>query len=186
MVVSGDMPPQDPEQARWFAAELLPHESKLRAWLRSRFGPATEIDDIVQEAFMRVLHERSRRVLLSPKAFLFTTARNLAIDQLRRRTTNRTEPLVENEDLAVLEGGEGIPETLARHQDLALLTEAIQSLPERCRQVFTLCKVYGLSQREIADRLGISEHTVSAQLTIGFNKCADYVAQRREDRKGLP
>ncbi|MEI8088806.1 MAG: RNA polymerase sigma factor [Opitutaceae bacterium] len=180
------MPPQDPEQARWFANELLPHEPKLRAWLRSRFGPATEIDDIVQEAFMRVLHERSRRVLLSPKAFLFTTARNLAIDQLRRRTTNRTEPLVENEALAVLEGGEGIPETLAHHQDLALLTEAIQSLPERCRQVFTLCKVYGLSQREIAERLGISEHTVSAQLTIGFNKCADYVAQRREDRKGFP
>ena len=186
MVLSGDMPPQDPEQAHWFATELLPHEPKLRAWLRKRFGPSTEIDDIMQEAFLRVLHERSRRVLLSPKAFFFTTARTLAIDQLRRRATNRAESLVENEALSVLEEGEGIPETLARHQDLALLTDAIQSLPERCRQVFTLCKVYGLSQRAIAERLGISEHTVSAQLTIGFNKCADYVDRRREDRKGLP
>ena len=60
------------------------------------------------------------------------------------------------------------------------MTEAIQSLPDRCRQIFTLRKVYGMSQQQIAQRLGISEHTVSAQLTIGVRKCTDYVLRRRE------
>lgn len=174
------MPPQDPELARWFEAELLPNEPKLRAWLQRHFGVSSDIDDIVQETYLRALDEHRRRRLLSPRAFLFTTARNLAVDLFRRKARTRTESFVEADSLAVLEEKEGIPEALARRHDLDLLAEAIRALPKRCRQVFTLCKVYGLSQREIARRLGISEHTVSAQLTIGLNKCADYVAARRE------
>jgi len=84
--------------------------------------------------------------------------------------------------MAVLDEREDIPETIARNQELAFLTEAIQSLPDRCRQVFTLRKVYGLSQKEIAEKLGVSEHTVSAQLTIGIHKCTEYVLRERNRR----
>jgi RNA polymerase sigma-70 factor (ECF subfamily) len=81
-----------------------------------------------------------------------------------------------------LDERDGIPETVARNQELALLTEAIQSLPARCRQIFTLRKLYGLSQREIAHRLGISESTVSNQLIIGIEKCTDFFAARGAGR----
>ena len=57
------------------------------------------------------------------------------------------------------------------------MTKAIQSLPDRCRQVFTLRKVYGLSQKEVARELGISEKTVSAQIAIGMRKCTSFVAR---------
>ncbi len=166
-------------EARWFAEQVQPHEPLLRAWLRGRVPSRDDVDDIVQEAYVRVLRARGRGELRSPKAFLFTTARNLAIDRLRLSRTARTEPLVENEALAVLDEGAGIPESLARNQELALLTEAIQSLPDRCRQVFTLRKVYGLSQREIAQKLGLSENTVSAQLTIGLHKCTAFMLRHR-------
>ena len=69
---------------------------------------------------------------------------------------------MENEALSVLGEDDGIPESVARNQELELLTQAIQSLPDRCRRIFTLRKVYGLSQADIAQRLGISENTVSA------------------------
>lgn len=165
--------------SRWFAEHLQPHESLLRAWLFSRVQGVADVDDIVQEAYVRVLRAREHGEVRSPKAFLFATARNLVLDAMRRARVARTEPLVENEALAVLDDATGAPEALVRDQELALLTEAIQSLPERCRQVFTLRKVYGLSQREIAQRLKISEHTVSAQLTIGLQKCTAYLRAQR-------
>ena len=171
------MPPPDSELGQWFAAHVQPHEAMLRAWLRRRFESSVELDDIVQEAYVRVLRAREGGPLASPKAFLFATARNLALDRLRRHEVSRTELLGEIDSLHVLDEREGIPETLARTQELALLTQAIQSLPTRCRQILTLRKLYGLSHREIAARLGLSQSTVSNQITIGIEKCTDFFAE---------
>lgn len=178
------MPPSDTDSSRWFEDEVRPHEPMLRAWLRSRFRSETDVADVVQEAYVRLLRAREAGEVSSPKAFLFAVARNLALDRFRHRQVIRTEPLVENEALSVLEEGDGIPETVARNQELEILTEAIQSLPDRCRQIFTLRKVYGLSQAEIAARLGVSENTVSAQLTIGVKKCMEFMLRCRREREG--
>ncbi len=178
------MPPPDPETAQWFSQQVQPHEPMLRAWLRSHFASEDDIDDVVQETYARLLGARERGAVGSPKAFLFAVARNLAIDRLRHRQVIPFEPLVEMEALSVLEEGEGIPEVVARNQELELLTEAIQSLPDRCRQIFTLRKVYGLSQAEIATRLGLSENTISAQLTIGVKKCMEFMLRYRREREG--
>ncbi|MBA3848505.1 MAG: sigma-70 family RNA polymerase sigma factor [Opitutus sp.] len=174
--------PQDSPHSHWFAAHVLPHEPMLRAWLRSRFPSGLELDDVVQEAFLRVLRAHARGRLDSPKAFLFATARNLALDRIRHRHVAPSAPLVDAEGWDVLYDADDVAETVARNQELELLTEAIQSLPDRCRQVFTLRKVYGLSQSDIARRLGISEHTVSAQLTIGVQKCTQFMAKYRRER----
>jgi RNA polymerase sigma-70 factor (ECF subfamily) len=167
---------------RWFNDHVLPHEPMLRAWLRSRFPRGVELDDLVQEAFTRVLRARANGAAMhSPKAFLFATARNLALDVLRHRQVSGQDTLVPFESLDVLDGSDGIPETVDRHEKLERLTLAIQSLPERCREVMTLRKVYGLSQKDIAARLGISECTVSAQLTIGVRKCTESFARDRRE-----
>ena len=151
----------------------------LRAWLHSRFPTDLDIDDIMQEAYMRVLQAREDTPMQSPTAFLFATARNLALDQVRRRQIVRFEPLVETASWTVLDDGEDIPEIVAHNQELETLTEAIQSLPDRCRQIFTLRKVYGMAQADIAIKLGISTRTVSAQLTIGLHKCTEFMHRRR-------
>jgi RNA polymerase sigma-70 factor (ECF subfamily) len=177
------MPPQDPTQAAWFATHVQPHEAMLRAWLAQGFGPRLAVDDVVQEAFLRVLRARDTGELQSPKAFLFAIARNLAVDQLRRHALSRTDSLVEADLSNVLDDHESIPETVTREQERALLTEAIQSLPERCRQVMTLRMVYSLSQRVIGERLGISDRTVAAQLAIGTKKCTDFMLRRTAARR---
>lgn len=162
---------------------LQPHEAMLRAWLVQSFGSRLDVDEVVQEAFLRVLRAHEGGQLHAPKAFLFATARNLALDQLRRHHVSRTDSLVEADLSNVLDDHDSIPETVARNQELALVTEAIQSLPQRCRQVMTLRMVYGLSQRVIGEKLGISDRTVAAQLAIGTKKCTDFVLRRLDDRR---
>jgi len=135
----------------------------------------------MQEAFSRVCQARQTGVVATPRAFLFTTARNLALDRIRRHQIVNIESLAEIEALSVYTDEDGVAETVAKTQELELLTQAIQSLPDRCRQVLTLRKIYGLSQREIAVQLGITEHTVEAQVGVGVRKCAEFLA-----RLGLP
>lgn len=167
--------PSKRDRNRWFEEEVRSHDPMLRAWLRSRFPSVYDVDDIVQEAYLRILtkFEKSGE-LKSPKAFLFCTARNLVLDHLRRRKVENVNPLAEIDSLSVMDNDADIPETISRQQDLDLLIHAIQSLPKRCRQVITLRKIYGLSQKEIAAELGISEHTVEAQGTIGMQKIVAY------------
>ncbi len=172
------VPPQDPEQARWFVDEVLPHEGKLRAWIRARFPAVTDVDDLVQDAYSRLLRAHGSGPIANPKAFLFVTARNLALNQLRHRGYERPAGATEIDPLSVFDDALGAPEALAHREDFQTLIEAIQSLPDRCRQVITLRKIYGLSQRETAERLGISENTVEAQGAIGLRKCIEFFRRR--------
>jgi RNA polymerase sigma factor (sigma-70 family) len=166
--------PSNPEQSRWFADEVLPHEAKLRAWLRGRFPAVTDVDDLVQEAYARLMEAHATGPIACPRALLFVTARNLALNHLRHQRIERPEGAVEMDALSVADERIGAPEALVQAEDFQVLIRAIQSLPDRCRQIVTLRKIYGLSQKEVAERLGLAEHTVEAQGGIGLHKCIEY------------
>jgi RNA polymerase sigma factor (sigma-70 family) len=162
------------DEAGWFLDQVQRHESALRIWLRVRFPALRDHDDIVQESYLRMLRPRPGTTIVSPKAFLFATARNLALNQLRHRGYESPAGLGEVDASGVLDEEMDIAETTARAQELAYLREAIESLPRRCRLIFTLRRIQGLSQREIALRLRISEKTVEGQCAIAMRKCVDF------------
>jgi len=149
----------------------------LRAWLRSHFPSEVDVDDIAQEAVVRVLKARAEGTVRAPKALLFVTARNLALMQLRHRAVAREDSLTETELWDLLDESVDVPQAVARAEELATLTKAIQSLPTRCRQILTLRKIYGLSQKEVAAELGIAEHTVEVQGTIALRKLGEFFAR---------
>ena len=130
----------------------------------------------------RVLQARETTEIVSPKAFFFATARNLALGGVRRRQISGEDALTEIDILTVLDGSADVHREVACAQELELLTQAIQSLPARCRQIITLRKIYGMPQKEVAAQLGIAEHTVEAQGTIGLRKLAEFFERLERPR----
>lgn len=168
---------QKSDASDWYADEVQVHKNTLYHWLQGKFSDSIDLDDIVQEAMTRVWHARTQGPINSPKALLFTVAHNLALDRLRREKIVSFEPITETTTLNVYVDGPTPADSAAHQQELNLLTQAIQSLPDRCRQVLTLRKIYGLPQKEIAVQLGISEHTVEVQVANGMKRCAAFLAR---------
>ena len=180
-LISDSLPATEPQSPDLFAAELQSHQRPLKSWLRSRFPWLGEVDDIAQEAILRLWRRQTRKdstPLRSSKAALFSIARNAVIDLARHRGVAKTDCVAEVTQLSVLDQGADVVETVVARQELEYLTEAVRSLPDRCRQVVTLAKIYGLSEREVAERLGISENTVRTQVVRGMERCTDYLRAR--------
>ena len=170
------MPPL--EHAQWFAEEVQPYEPALRAYLHGRFPALTDQDDVVQDAYARLLRARAAGTIRYPKAFLFTTARNSALDFFRRKRPVSMDDVTHFDESSVLLDRPDVVETVSREQELEILAAAVRSLPDRCRQVIMLRYLDGLAYKEIAAQLDISPETVKAQLAKGMRRCAEYFRER--------
>ena len=166
------------EQARWFSEHVQPHEPALRAYLSKRFPSLPDHDDLVQETYSRLLRVEDPGRLVHAKAFLFTTARNAAIDLFRRRNVQPLENLDDVIELPLLDEAPGVADSLERRQRGEALAEALRALPERCREVMLLRYLDGCSGKEIAARLGISLGTVKGHLLKGVRDCARFFEAR--------
>jgi len=158
------------DQSRWFAEEIKPHERVLRGYLHRRFPTLRDQDDVVQEAYSRVFRAWREGQLASAKSFLFTVARNVAIDIIRRQKIVE-QPISEIDETALLERAASLHESVDHRQRRAMLVNAIASMPQRCREVFTLRYVEGMAYKEIAEQLGISANTVRLHLIKGTRHC---------------
>lgn len=164
----------------WFHAEILPHERELRGFVRRFVQDPDEARDLVQQCYTQIFAMNDHRAILAPKAFLFTTARNLALQRIRHERVVSIELVAEMEDLNLHDDRLNPEHISSAREELRLLAQAVERLPDQCRQVFTLRKVYGYSQKEIAASLGISEHTVEKHIGKGVQMCADYLLWQAE------
>ena len=172
--------------SRWFADEVQPHEADLRGYLRRSYPSLLDVDDLVQETYARVVQAKVAGRVAEARPYLFTTARNAACDLFRRSKIISITGIAEIEHLPVVEDRPDVAEAIDHVHELAILHQAISTLPERCRQVLTLCKIYGLPHREVAARLGISEHTVNAQVALGVLRCRNFLRAQGLMRERAP
>jgi RNA polymerase sigma-70 factor (ECF subfamily) len=155
-------------------------------WLHRRFGMHSDVDDLVQETFLRVVKGQRLKKIDEVRPYLFAVAYNTAIDLYRRRKTLAVGGVAELDALSVVEEAGTTAAFQCDGEKMAILVEAIESLPRRCRLVLKLRKLRGLSHRDIAEQLGISENTVHAHVEKGVARCRKYFRERGLLRKDAP
>lgn len=173
-----------PEEFQWFTENLQPHEAAVRAYLSSRFPRLQEQDDVVQESYCRVLRAQKNGPIKHARAFFLSTAHNAAIDIFRRKARHEHVEVTELRELTLLEVVPGVGEILDQRQRQETLAEALESLPERCREVVQLRFQENLSYKEIAARLGVTTDTVKVHLGRGIRRCAKFFSDRDLLRRG--
>ena len=184
--VSAPAPRADTNQSRWFNEEVYRHDASLKTYLRHSFPSVRDVDDVVQESYLRVWRRQTLRpitdvtgsVKASIKSFLFQVARRLAIDTVRRKNASPVEEMIDLSSLEVVEPRAGVSDAVCSNQEFELMLEAISMLPGRCREVVILRKLYGLSTTETATRLEISEDTVHTLARKGLQRVQDFLRYR--------
>lgn len=140
----------------------------MRSWLARRKPMGLDPDDIIQEAYAILADLDRVDGIAFPRAYLFQVARSVVSRQLRRA---RVVPIHAIEDVTQLEHADDqpSPERVAIDRDeLGRLARAIAAMPNKTQQAFVLRRVDGLSQREIAARMAISENTVEKHISRGL------------------
>ncbi len=156
----------------WFVDKVLPSEAVLEGYLRRNWRDWDEVPDLRQEVYARVYTSCRQHRPESAQAFLLTTARNLLIDRARRAKIVSIEAYADMDTLAPIPDELSPERHLAARSELKLLQIALNLLPARCREVIELRKIEGLSQREVAARMGITEDTVERQVSKGVRALA--------------
>lgn len=140
------------------------HFGAVRGYLARRLGCPEAGREAAQDIFLKLLMRPQSAPIENPRSFLLRSARNLAIDRLRaERVRPAIESLDDHED-TLLDPVSDPARIAESRQRLRLLAEGFEKLPPRCRDVFFLARFEGLTQREIAARLGIAAKTVEANL----------------------
>ncbi|WP_295991890.1 sigma-70 family RNA polymerase sigma factor [Rugamonas sp.] len=162
----------------WFVLEVLPLEAALQRYLRRHCRESEDVADLRQEVYVRLYEAARRQRPDLVKPFVFATARNLLIDRARRAQIVSIEAIADL-DLLDMSADELTPERhVGGNQELQLLQAALEDLPTRCREVVQLRKIDGLSQREVARHMGITEGTVEKQIAKGMRSLADAMLKR--------
>ena len=149
----------------WFAREILPHEGDVRKWLTNRVRGLgnCEVDEVIQEAYARLWAADVERIA-NGRAYLFVTARHIVGEQIRRSRIVTIEAVADLDALNIEDEEVSAHRRVSGQQEVARLHEILARLPAKCGQAFRMKKFEELSQREIAQRMGIAESTVEKHL----------------------
>lgn len=161
-------------------------QKKLVRYVQRLLRNHAEAEEVSQEAFLRAYAAEVGGATEFSEALLYTVARNLALSELRKRTTRATDQLTDfHEQELGYHGNE--PEAQAMDRSMiASVERAMLLMPPKCLEVFRLRKIDDLSHAEISEKLGISVKTIERHLTKGLRICRETMDadQGRHDTGG--
>ena len=165
------------ERHDWFLNQIFRHRAALHRYLQRFTSGAEDVEDLVQETYVRMYALRDYRNIESPRALLFRIAHNMAVERARRQSTQATDSVADLELLNVYSTEAPADEQIDARRRFESFCAAVDRLPPLCRRVFVLRKVYRLSHDEIAEVLGVSHSTIEKHVAKGLLRCRDYMRE---------
>jgi RNA polymerase sigma-70 factor (ECF subfamily) len=160
---------------------FIENSTLIKSFLRRFLQSQHDIEDVAQQAYLKAYCAEQEKAIEHPKSYLFTIAKNIAINELTKKSNKITEYLEECEDYISIEPSATLESEVEAEQSLGIYCDAVAALPEACRRVFLLRRVHGLKQTEIAETLGVSLRNVEMHLQKGTLKCREFV----RDKQGI-
>ncbi len=155
--------------------------SSLLRYASRYFKRPQDIEDVVQEAFVKVIEAHQNRTINEPKHYLYRTTKNLALKEISKSANKLTDSVGDFEpDMVSMVGGT-LEDDFEAKERLGLLLNAIRELPPKCQRAFVLRRIYGHSHKEISEEMGISVKTVEIHLTRAILHCTEYMEELDAD-----
>lgn len=142
----------------------------VKVYVRGSFPSVRDVDDVVQESYLRIWRARAAQPIRSAKAFLFRVARNICLDAVKNSARSPIAAVGNLDAMPVYDQADGVLENVNAEEKLQILTDALATLPRRCREVFMLCKFQDHSRAQAAAKLGLSIRTVDAQMQNAYRR----------------
>ena len=136
--------------------------------------PPRDVEDIIQETYVRMCKVENKTLIKDSESFMFRTARNLALDYLKRAETRLTSG-VDDVDEILLEEYDPTFGQIASDEEFGLFCAAIRELPKQSQRAFILKKVYGYSLKEIMLEMDLGQPTVESHIVSATKKCVQYM-----------
>jgi RNA polymerase sigma factor (sigma-70 family) len=165
------------DRHEWFLNQVFRHGAALHRYLRRFTSGSEDIEDLVQETYVRMYAIEDRDAVASPRALLFRIAHNLAVERARRQISRATDTVADFAPLDVDTLEAPPDEQIDSRRRFESFCAAVDRLPPLCRRVFVLRKVYKLSHTEIAEVLGVSHSTIEKHVAKGLLRCRDYLRE---------
>lgn len=167
--------PEMAEIDAWFLREVLPLEPLLMRFLRRNWRNESDLPDLRQELYVRLYESAQTGMPLQTRAFVLRAARNLLINHVRRGRIVSIEAVADLDTLSMAIDTITPEQQVSAREELRQLQSGLERLPPRCREVVVLRRIEGLSQREVAARMGVGEDAVEKHMSYGMRALTDFM-----------
>lgn len=168
-------------------ADLLAREYKpaLLRFFRRRAGQPADVDDLVQEVLLRICVRGEGRAIEQPEFYMMRTATNVWRDYLRKKKTHAGDAHDEYSEERHAREDYGPLDVMEADRSIEDVLAVLQQMPLRTRQVFVLCRVEGLRQKAVAERLGVSVSSIEKHMIKAIAHLARNLGRKKsnEDRR---
>lgn len=148
----------------------------LKHYVSRFFSSSHDVEDVLQDVFIRVVEAEQKNHIDMPKAFIYKVAKNLALNE-KSKASQQLQSFIEPDELEKITAGIALEDLIEQEQRFEHFCSSVNKLPPQCKKVFIMKKVHGLANSEIALQLNISVGTVDKHLAKGLITCRNDLQQ---------